>query len=75
MIKKILLELTHFIVILVLLALVQHPDLLTDPLVRFEQMLQAGNFIHPLLWAFGVYLIVGVFRLIVNGIMRVVRKR
>jgi len=75
MIKKILLELTHFTIILVLLALMQHQDLLDSPLIRLEQMQTDGNFLHPFLWAFGVYFIVLVFRLIVNSIMRVIRKR
>ena len=70
MIKKIVLELTHFTVILVLLALVQHQDLLVSPLVRFENMQTNGNYLHPFLWALGVYLIVSFFRLIIKGLMK-----
>lgn len=70
MIKTIVFELIHFSIILVLLALVQHQDLLDSPLLRFEQMQMNGNFLHPFLWTLGVYLIIGIFRLIIKGLMK-----
>ena len=69
MIKKIKLELIYFIVILVILALLQHSDLLTSPLDRLETMTQKQNYFHPLLWTSIVYAVVGAMRLIVKYIL------
>lgn len=64
--KKILTEILYFVAILLILALMQHPDLLSSPLERINLMAEKGNFIHPLLWTAGIYIVVGVVRLIVK---------
>jgi len=61
-------ELIYYTVILVVLALIMHPDLLSAPLERFELMNTRGNYIHPFYWSFGVYLIVVIVRLLIKGI-------
>ena len=66
MIKKIKIELLYFTLILILLALLQHADLLTSPMQRIDTMTQKGNFFHPLLWTSIVYLVVGLIRLIIK---------
>ena len=67
MIKILKLELLYFSAIVVILAFLQHPDLFVSPLTRFNQMSNAQNYFHPLLWAFGLYLLIAVFR----GLFRV----
>ena len=62
MIKKVKLELLYYFSIVVILALLQHPDLLSSPLTRLEQMQNAQNYFHPLMWAFGLYLLIAMFR-------------
>ncbi|MDD3451973.1 MAG: hypothetical protein PHY84_07685 [Sulfurimonas sp.] len=52
--------------LLLILALLQHPDLLSSPLERAARMTEKGNFIHPFLWTSGVYLAVGLVRLVVK---------
>jgi len=64
MIKKITTELLYFLALLLVLALMQHPDLLSSPLERMARMAEKGNFIHPLLWTSAVYLAIGFVRLI-----------
>lgn len=64
--KKILTEILYFIALLLILALMQHPDLLSSPLERAARMAEKGNFIHPFLWTSGVYLVVGLVRLIIK---------
>jgi hypothetical protein len=44
------------------LALVQHSDLIFSPLERFAQMQNHGNYLHPFLYAFIVYCVIGLFR-------------
>jgi hypothetical protein len=66
MMKKIKTELLYFMALLLILALMQHPDLLSSPLERINLMAEKGNFIHPFLWTSGVYLVVGLVRLIVK---------
>ena len=62
MIKIIKLELLYYVAIVVILALLQHPDLLTSPLTRLNQMQNTQNYFHPLFWASILYLLVGMFR-------------
>jgi len=69
MIKKIRLELLYYVAILLLLALVQHSDLLTAPLERFEQMQHNANYFHPLLYALVVYFVIACIRVIVKFIL------
>lgn len=69
MIKKIKIELIYFFVILLILALLQHSDLLYSPIARVILMAEKENYLHPLLWASVVYIIVGLFRLIVKYIL------
>lgn len=66
MINKIKIELIYFCVILVVLALLQHSDLLHSPIQRASLMAEKENYLHPLLWTFVVYVVVGIFRLIVK---------
>lgn len=66
MIKKISIEIIYYMSILVLLALVQHSDLMFAPLERFEQMQKNSNYFHPFLYAFIVYSIIGLLRVIVK---------
>ena len=66
MIKKIKIELIYFTVILLVLAVLQHSDLLHSPLERINLMVEQGNYLHPLLWTFAVYAVVGLIRLIVK---------
>ncbi len=53
-----------FISTVVLAALVFHSDLLSDPMGRVALMIERGNYLHPLLYGFILYLLVWVFRLI-----------
>jgi len=70
MIKKIVLELTYFSIILVLLASLMHRDLLVSPLLRFEHMQANGNYLHPFIWSFLLYLIIAIFRVVVKKILK-----
>jgi hypothetical protein len=69
MINKITKELLYFVSILLVLALLQHSDLLTSPIERFGRMAEAQNYLHPILWTFSVYALLGIIRLLLNYIL------
>jgi len=49
-------ELLYFFAIFVILAIVQHPDLLTSFLTRIELIQKSGSYFHPIVWSFVFYL-------------------
>lgn len=51
-----------YFVILLLLALLSHGDLVTNPLSRFEMMMERGNYFHPFVYAFVLYAIILIVR-------------
>jgi len=71
-------EIIIFIIVFIILALGQHPDLLSTPLERLSQLPTAGAYgigaVHPIIFSFIGYLIVGVFRLIYKGIVKLFTK-
>jgi len=70
MLNKLIKELIYYTITLVVLALLQHQDLLTTPLDRFEKMQSMGNFLHPFIWALVIYLLIASFRWLFGIIMR-----
>jgi hypothetical protein len=74
MIKILKKETLYFIAILVVLALLQHPDLLTTPFARFTQIINDGNYFHPFLWTFLIYFIIGILRGVVKFILFIKKK-
>ena len=75
MIKMIIKELIFFAILIAILALVQHGDLLTEPLERFSLMQEKENYLHPFLWVGIVYSVLLVLRLVLKFILRFTRKR
>ncbi|DAB27388.1 MAG: hypothetical protein A2513_06090 [Sulfurimonas sp. RIFOXYD12_FULL_33_39] len=75
MIKIIKNELIYFLLILLLLALLQHSDLLHSPIARINLMSEKGNYLHPLIWASGLYIIVILVRLIIKYILYLKNKK
>jgi hypothetical protein len=69
MLKIIKTEIIYFTLILLVLAVLQHADLLHSPLERISLMSDKGNYFHPLLWTSTVYIAVGLVRLIVKYLL------
>ncbi|MHC3995301.1 hypothetical protein ACXWTF_10770 [Thiomicrolovo sp. ZZH C-3] len=63
-----------YLLLLITLSLLLHPDLLSDPAARFSQMLGRENYFHPLLYALPVYLIVLLFRSILQLFRYLIRQ-
>lgn len=68
-------ELIIYTGLLTLLMLLIHPDMLSDPIARLSAMQKIGNYIHPLLYTFFVYLVVYFFRFIFGFIMKLFDKK
>ena len=67
-------ELVIYSAILLVLILLMHPDMITDPAARLGMMQQHENYIHPLLYTFIVYLIVFALRALVGWVIGLFRK-
>jgi hypothetical protein len=67
-------ELVIYSAILLVLIIVMHPDMISDPATRLGAMQQHENYIHPLLYTFIVYLIVFALRALVGWVIGLFRK-
>jgi len=75
MIKILKTELVIYTALLTVLIFLMHPDLLSDPTARLGLMQEKGNYIHPLLYTFFVYLIIFFIRAIINFIAKFFSKK
>jgi len=68
-------ELIIYVTILIVLMLLMHPDLLFNPSERLSNMKDIGNFAHPLLYTFIIYMIVYFLRVLFSFIKRLFTKK
>ncbi len=72
-------ELVIYGIVLVVLALVLHPDLLTSPIERFSELPHAGAYgigaLHPLVFALVGYLGLWIFRGVWKGFSKIFSKK
>jgi ABC-type multidrug transport system fused ATPase/permease subunit len=73
--KKLIREVVVFTTLLIFLALMMHPDLLSHPQERFSLMQERENFLHPFIYTFIIYTVIGVFRWIVKKVINLFTKR
>ena len=64
-----------YIAMLLVLTLVMHSDLLTNPSSRFEIMHEKGNYSHPFLYTFVIYSILFIIRKILDFIIGLFEKK
>lgn len=62
MARRVLREMFLFVAVLAIMALMLHPDLLIAPAERYERMHASGSYLHPLLYAGGIYLLLSLLR-------------
>lgn len=74
MIKIIKKELVIYTALLTVLIVAMHPDLLSEPTTRLALMQQQGNYIHPLLYTFFIYLVLFFIRSIVGYVIKFFKK-
>ncbi len=68
-------ELIIYAALLTVLIVLMHPDMLSDPTARLGLMQEKGNYIHPLLYTFIIYLVLYFFRFIFSFIMKFFDKK
>jgi len=67
-------EVAIYAILLVTLALLMHPDLLSNPIERLSVMQERANYIHPLVYAFVIYFFLLIVRFVVKKIARLFKK-
>ncbi len=75
MIKLLRKEFIIYTALLTVLIGLMHPDLLSEPTVRLGLMQEKGNYVHPLLYTFFVYLIIYFLRFIIDFIEKLFTKK
>ena len=68
-------EFLYYILTLLVLALIMHIDLLSDPFSRLQTMQEKGNYSHPFLYSFVVYFIILVLRKAIDFVMGIFEKK
>ncbi|MCW8838641.1 MAG: hypothetical protein OQK11_08070 [Thiovulaceae bacterium] len=68
-------ELVIYTALLTVLIVLMHPDLLSHPTARLALMQEKGNYVHPLLYTFFVYLILYFLRFVVGYIIKLIKKK
>ena len=68
--KVILKEVVIYVVMLIALALIMHPDLLSSPSDRLALMQEKENFTHPILYSLIIYAVIGLLRLLFGWIKK-----
>lgn len=63
-------ELAIYLIVLVLSAMLIHPDLLTSPLKRLDLMSERANYYHPFVFALAPYLVITLLRLLIQGLKK-----
>ncbi len=67
-------ELTIYTALLTVLIFLMHPDMLSNPTVRLGLMQEHGNYIHPLLYTFFVYLVLFFLRAVIDFVAKIFTK-
>ncbi len=64
-----------YLVTLLILALIMHIDLLSDPLSRLSLMQEKENYSHPFLYSFIIYTVILILRKIIDFVMGLFEKK
>jgi ABC-type multidrug transport system fused ATPase/permease subunit len=72
--KVLLKEVVIFLLLVLVLAPLMHPDLLSTPAERFDAMAEKENYWHPLLYTFILYTIIAVVRSVVYLVKKIIRR-
>ncbi|MEA3373017.1 MAG: hypothetical protein U9Q62_04925 [Campylobacterota bacterium] len=73
--KTIMREVGIYAIMLIALALLMHPDLLSSPSDRLALMKEKGNHTHPVLYSLIIYGVIGVLRLLFGWIKKMFIKK
>ena len=68
-------ELIYYLLTLLALALIMHIDLLSDPFSRLQIMNEKGNYVHPFLYSFAIYVAILFVRKTIDFIIGLFEKK
>ncbi|MDB2562009.1 hypothetical protein N9X61_00235 [Sulfurimonas sp.] len=68
-------EMLYYLVTFLILTLVMHSDLLSDPITRFELMQEKGNYSHPFIYTFVIYAVMFILRKAIDFISSLFEKK
>ncbi len=68
-------EILYYLLTLLVLTLIMHVDLLSDPFSRLQTMGEKGNYSHPFLYSFIVYSVVFILRKIIDFVVGIFEKK
>ncbi len=68
-------EILYYLLTLLVLALIMHIDLLSDPFSRLQTMGEKQNYTHPFLYSFIIYSILFILRKTIDFIMNAFEKK
>ncbi len=74
MIARIKTEFIIYGMLLIILTLAMHPDILSNPLARFDIMQSRANFAHPFLYTTIAYIAILAIRIIGSLVMKIFKK-
>ena len=72
--KVVIREAVIYTVLLILLSLLMHSDLLFHPGERLVHMYERGNYYHPWIYAFIVYILLFFVRIIIKKVILTIKK-
>ena len=72
MFKVLIREVMIYLTLLIFLAFLMHPDLLSAPSERIELMQNRGNYFHPLYYSLIVYLFILAIRYIARKFIQII---
>ena len=64
-----------YLATLLVLIVIAHSDMLTDPMARFELMSEKENYTHPLLYSFIIYAVIFILRKTIDFVVRLFEKK
>ena len=68
-------EILFYFITLMILALIMHIDLLSDPFSRLQTMQEKGNYTHPFIYSFAIYFIIFVLRKTIDFVVGIFEKK
>jgi hypothetical protein len=72
--KVLIREMAIYVILLVVLAFLMHPDLLVSPQERIGVMDERGNWAHPFIYTFLIYSILFFVRFVVKKVIQLLNK-
>jgi hypothetical protein len=68
-------EFMYYLLTLLILTLIAHSDLLSDPFARFNLMQEKENYFHPILYSLVIYSVILIIRKTIDAFVGLFEKK